>query len=91
MEFFLRKAKNIGVGKIWAGVFQAKGAGKNMGAAAILAMVFSLLIPEYTMGFGTGKVVDIFTKKPIEGEIEGSGGERHQFYLLMRDDHLLGS
>ena len=60
MEFFLRKAKNIGVGKIWAGVFQAKGAGKNMGAAAILAMVFSLLIPEYTMGFGTGKVVDIF-------------------------------
>ena len=73
MEFFSRKAKNIGGGKIWAGVFLAKGAGKNMGAAAILAMVLSLLIPEYTMGFGTGKVVDIFTKKPIEGALIISG------------------
>ena len=57
MDFFLRKAKNIGVGRILAGPFQAIGAGKNMGAAAILAMVLSLLTPEYTMGFGTGKVV----------------------------------
>ena len=73
MEFSLRKAKNIGVGKILAGPFQAIGAGKNMGAAAILAMVLSLLIPEYTMGFGTGKVVDIFTKKPIEGAVIISG------------------
>jgi hypothetical protein len=73
MEFSLRKAKNIGVGKIVAGVFQAIGALKNMGAAAILAMVLSLLIPEYTMGFGTGRVVDILTKKPIEGALIISG------------------
>ena len=73
MEFFLRKGKNTGFGKIPARAFQAIGAGKKMGAAAFLAMVLSLLIPEYTMGFGTGKVVDIFTKKPIEGALIISG------------------
>jgi hypothetical protein len=38
-----------------------------------MAIMLSLLIPEATMGFGTGKVVDIITKNPIEGALILSG------------------
>jgi hypothetical protein len=44
-----------------------------MGTAVAIAMILSLLIPEYTMGFGTGKVVDLLTKKPIGGAVIISG------------------
>ena len=37
--------------------------------AVILLMTFFLLIPEYTMAFTVGKVVDLFTKRPIGGAL----------------------
>ena len=65
--------KNVICGSIFARPFRAIGTRKHRGTAIILAMILSLLIPEYTMGFGTSKVVDIFTRKPIEGALITSG------------------
>jgi len=73
MGSILLIVKNVSLGCILARPFKAIGSRKHRGAAVILAMILSLLIPEYTMGFGTGKVVDIFTKKPIEGALIISG------------------
>ena len=73
MEIFLGNVTSAGFVNLFARIFKATGAGKKMGAAAVLAVILSLLVPEYTMGFGTGKVVDLFTKKPIEGALIFSG------------------
>jgi hypothetical protein len=37
--------------------------------AMVLLVTFFGLIPEYAMGFATGKVVDLFTKRPIGGAL----------------------
>lgn len=61
--------KNISFGNILARRLKAIGSWKHARAVNILVIILSLLIPEATMGFGTGKVVDIITKNPIEGAL----------------------
>jgi hypothetical protein len=70
--------KNVSFATILARPFKAVGSRKNREPAIILAVTLSLLIPEYAMGLGTIKVVDLFTKKPIEGAliISGKDGQR---------------
>jgi len=65
--------KNVCFGTILTRRFKAMGSWKHAGATNILVILLSLLIPETTMGFGPGKVVDIITKKPIEGALILSG------------------
>ena len=73
MKFLFGMVKRAGLVNLLARPFKAPGAGKRMGGAVAVAAVLSLLVPEYTMGFGTGKVVDLFTKKPIKGALIISG------------------
>jgi len=73
MGSILLFVKNISFGNIFSGRFKTIGTWKHAGAVNILVIILSLLIPEATMGFGTGKVVDILTKNPIEGALILSG------------------